>query len=647
MNTLNLEAKRKQRDFKYSVFFLVYRPEYEVPQAVHSEARFLEIELQPLDEHDAEHLIRSMSADIELPADLKHQLIEKSAGNPFYLEEWVRLISEMSPSLQVTASLPVPKTLTALILSRIDQLEHDVKLLLQKAAVIGREFFVEILAEIEKRLQRPEDVSAQLERLEARDFVFRILSSKYSAYLFKHIITQEVAYNTLLIANRKILHRIVAEVIEEQFADNVEGFYYDLAEHYSKAEVEEKAFEYLKKAGEKAKTNYENQKAIKFYEQVIALARKREDRLTEIDYLLKKGEILWVIGMWDERLKQIYKEALCLAEETHDQKRIAEAKLALGGFCWVKDNHTNALTYLRQAKTEFESIHDKKGMGRTLNTIGNVYKELLGNYTKAIEYYQEAIKIFEELNDNTLIAGVTGNMGIAYAQQGDYDKAMTCQKRSLEMHEVLGSKNFLFAVTVSRMGFTHYLKGEYDAAMAYYEQFLKTSQKIGSPWLISVALGRMGEVHHKKGNYAKAIACYDRAIGIEEAVKREHLLAMWLINKAETLFLLQQFKEAQIVNTQGLRIAEKVGPEQEIFCSHILSAKIDFALGKKEEAISRLSDMLTHTQDEAEIARLHYELWKMTGEEDHCQTALERYRTLYKQTPKFEYTKRIEELREP
>lgn len=652
MNTLNLEEKRKQKSFKHLLFLLIYRPEYDVPREVQTEAEFSEIELQPLDENDAEQLIRSMSNDLELPPNVKHQLFEKSAGNPFYIEEWVHLISEMLPSLRATTVLPVPNTLTALILSRIDRLEQDVKLLLQKAAVIGREFFVGVLAEIEKKLQRPEDISAQLDHLEARDFVHRMLGSKYSAYLFKHVITQEVAYNTLLITNRKILHRIVAEVIEEQFADNVKEFYYDLAEHYSKAEIQEKAFEYLKKASEKAEASYENQRAIALHDQVIALARAREDRVTEIDYLLKKGKRLWVIGTWDEQLKKIYEKALHLAEEMHDQKRIARAMLELGRFYWYgKADHNNAMRYFRQVMTVFKAIHDKRGMGRTFSSMGNVYKELLGNYTRAIECYQEAINIFQGLNDNTLVPGVTFNMGIAYAQQGDYDKAMACYQTALEINEALGYDKFLFALIICGMGFTYYLKGDYDAAIACYEQFLTGSQEIGSKWLVSSAFGRMGEVHYEQGNYDDALLCYDRAIVIAEEIQQGHFLSMWLLNRGETLFSLQKFEEARMITAQGLQIAENIGSnittkenEERIFQGKVLSAKIDFALGQKEEAIRHLSGMLIQTEDEAMIARLHYELWKMNGQEEHRQVALELYRMLYKKISRFEYKKRIEEL---
>ena len=159
MNTLNLEALREQKSCKQLLFFLVYRPEYSIPQDVTTKATFSEIELHPLNESEAEQLILSMSHELELPPDVKHQLLEKSTGNPFYLEEWVYLISEMPHSPQTLEQIPVPKSLNALILSRIDRLEDDLKLLLQKAAVIGKEFFVEILAEIEKKLQHPEDIS--------------------------------------------------------------------------------------------------------------------------------------------------------------------------------------------------------------------------------------------------------------------------------------------------------------------------------------------------------------------------------------------------------------------------------------------------------------------------------------------------------
>jgi predicted ATPase len=183
------------------------------------EAAFSELELSALDEDDADVLIQSMIGDITLPPAIKQQVMEKSEGNPFYLEEWGNLIEDL-PAFENLADLPVPSSLTALVLSRIDRLEHDVKLLLQKAAVVGKEFFVKILEEIEKKLHRPEDISTQLNSLEASDFIRRMLGAKYSAYLFKHIMTQEVAYNTLLFVNRRILHHITAEVIEAKVSKN-------------------------------------------------------------------------------------------------------------------------------------------------------------------------------------------------------------------------------------------------------------------------------------------------------------------------------------------------------------------------------------------------------------------------------------------
>ena len=283
-----------------------------------------------------------------------------------------------------------------------------------------------------------------------------MLDSAYSTYFFKHIITQEVAYNTLLMVNRKILHRITAEVIEKQFANTIEEFYYNLAEHYRKAEVEEKAFEYLKKAGEKARANYENQKAIGYYDQVNALARRQGDDETVIDYLLKKGWIFWLIGKWDEQQKTLYEEALHLAEGIHHRKYISEA---------------------------------------------------LKNYTEAIACYQQAIHLFEEVNDTRGVAGVTCNMGGLYAQQGDSEHAITCYQTVIEMNEASGNDKFLFALNGYGLGFTHHFIGNYDIAMTYYEQSLNTSQEIGSKWLISLGFGRIGFIHGEKGHYDEAIVC--------------------------------------------------------------------------------------------------------------------------------------------
>jgi len=123
----------------------------------------------------------------------------------------------------------------------------------------------------------------------------------------------------------------------------------------------------------------------------------------------------------------------------------------------------------------------------------------------------------------------------------------------------------------------------------------------------------------------------------------KYYLGEYLIGKAEALFSLQCYEEARVISTEGLRIAEETGTKEYIFQGNVLSAKIELALGNVD-APRRLEDMLQQTQDEAEIAALHYELWKMTHDEEHRQTAFNLYQSLYANTPNIEYKERMEEM---
>jgi tetratricopeptide (TPR) repeat protein len=512
IQTLNLEKKRKQQDFKHFMFVFTYRPEYNVPEAVKSESDFSEIELMPLDEYNAEALIQSMVGEITLPTTVKQQVMEKSEGNPFYLEEWANLVSEMPSFDNGGKALPVPSSLTALVLSRIDRLEHDLKLLLQKAAVIGKEFFVKILEEIEKKLNRPEDISEQLSSLETGDFIRRTFGSKYSAYFFKHLITHEVAYNTLLIANRKILHRITAEVIEEQFAENIEEFYYELAEHYSKAEILNKTIEYLEKAGDKAKANYNNEKAVEFYDRLL-LNLKGFENLSglRIDILLKKGEVLQITGKWND-CKHAYAEALRGAGKIDDSRRMGESHWALSVILRLQGSYEGAMAHCERSLALFQTVDDQMGVSKAVGNMGNVHL-LKSDYEAAMACYEKSLTIKEALGDKAGISYDIGNMGGVYYDTGNYEAAVACYEKKFRICGELGDKLGI-SRALGYMGNVYYSKGDYEFAIVYYEKDLELCEELGDKLGISKAVGNMGNVYYNQGDYETAMACYERSLKI-------------------------------------------------------------------------------------------------------------------------------------
>jgi len=191
-------------------------------------------------------------------------------------------------------------------------------------------------------------------------------------YLFKHITTCDIAYKTILNYNKKILHRIIAEFAEEKYKDN-KKYYAFLAKHYEKSENKKKMIEYLQKAGDYEKENYNNGQAIDFYERLLT---KEIDTKSRIDTLYKEGDILELIGKW-KQAERIFQNALKLSQEIEDKKRIAKLYGSIGGQNYLK-----------------------------------------GNYAKAMECYEKALKISEELGDKRRNFVAVGNMGIVYLSAG-------------------------------------------------------------------------------------------------------------------------------------------------------------------------------------------------------------------------------------
>ncbi len=322
----------------------------------------------------------------------------------------------------------------------------------------------------------------------------------------------------------------------------------------------------------------------------------------KIEALIGKGRILELIGKWQESQK-IREKALYLAEKIDDKNEMGQVYEALG---WLS--------------------------GRKCD------------YNEAIIYYQKAMKLFEITNNKSAIIKVAKGMGVVYYYKGDHDMAITYYNKSLKFANELDDKQGI-AKIANNVGDLFRTEGYYEAALAYFEKCIKIHEEINNidKKGIAIVTGNIGLVHTVEGNYDMAIEYYDRAISIVKGIGNQYVLTYFLIEKANTFFSLERFDEAQILNIEGLEIAEEIGNKEYIFKGKILSAKIDFAL-KKENAPKQLYEILKDTEDEIEITTLHYELWKMNEKEEHYQSALEFYQRLYEKTPNIEYKNRIEEL---
>ena len=713
LTALNAEEKRTNKPCKNLFFLLSYRNEFENLREFEFNTYFNEFLLQPLSIDNYDKMIQSMLGIIEIPEKIKKELLIKSEGNPFYIEEWIHslidnnLIEFVNNKWQINneiTDIPIPGTLNSLILSRIDKMEENLKSLLQKASVIGNSFLHSILEAIEMKFGNEKMFHQDLSELMNLDWLIKEkeLKNADAQYLFKHIITCDVVYETILNYNKKIIHKLIAEFVEERFGKDKEYFAF-LANHYERAEITNKAVEYLEKAGDHAKENYDNKKAIEFYDKLLTCLEKVTEPSQEkqIDVLLKKGKILELIGKWDEA-EEICNIALELSEENDKMKRIASSSSAIGILYHFRGNYEKAMECYKKQLIIAEELGDKRGISIAVGNMGLVYadqgnyekamecyEKLLkiseklgdkrgissavgnmgliyadqGNYEKAMMYYEKQLIIVEELGDKRGISSAVGNMGIIYADQGNYEKAMECYKKQLIIAEELGDKRGI-SIAVGNMGISYADRGNYDQAMQCYEEQLKINKELGVKRGISITVGNMGIVYADQDNDEKALECFEKAIQIDRELDLKTVLPYHLSDNAQCLYRIKEYEKAKQMNEKALESAKEIGYDELIFQSEVLTEKIHFKQStsnknKQIKAINNLENMLNKESDiakatpgqenEENIATLNYEISLMLNEikqenSKYKNKAIKIYKELYKKTPNIEYKDKTDEL---
>jgi class 3 adenylate cyclase/tetratricopeptide (TPR) repeat protein len=247
------------------------------------DAQMHRIELSPLSRPQSAALVRDLLHIEDLPESVCDLILDRAEGNPFFVEELLR--SLMDEKLIVVdghqarmaadiRSLEIPETIEAVIAARLDRLEPENKHTLQRAAVIGRIFERRVLARLdpEKAGEAAQNLDRALAELQRREFIYAADDESIAGeqnYSFKHAITHSVTYESLLLARRRELHRLVAEIIETLWSERLEEMCVPLAYHYERGDVPPKAVHYLVRAAERARTTFANTEAITFYQSAL------------------------------------------------------------------------------------------------------------------------------------------------------------------------------------------------------------------------------------------------------------------------------------------------------------------------------------------------------------------------------------------
>jgi predicted ATPase/class 3 adenylate cyclase len=540
---------------------LGYRPHSDIGDSFGIETLpyFEERPLTLLGKDEIAHLITAKVGQIlgggTTPPEALISLVARRAeGNPFYVEELVNYLAGTNVDLDdetAVANVELPDSLYTLILSRIDTLAERPRSTLKVASVLGRSFRAAPLPEVYPELGGAEHVAESLDVLRSADLVSLDVEAEGS-YLFRHVVAQEVAYESIPYAIRTSLHESTARVIEHEGPDAIELQLDLLAHHYWRSENVEKKREYLGRAGAAARAAYANSAAIDYFERLATL----EDGTARAGVLLDLGEVLELTGAW-ARAAEADEEALGVAANAADATLGARAETALAEVARKTGAFDDAQERLARARAVFDETGDDAGLGRVLHLTGTIAAQR-GEYDAARERYLESLEVRERVGDRAGMASLLSNLGVVAEYEGDYPAARASHERALELRSEIGDR-WAIGVSQTNLGMIAALQGNLEEARERFEDSIRLNREVGDPWMVAIGLNNLGNAARDLGDLAAARANYAASLHAYEAYDDRWALAHLLEDVGRLAAVAGEAADAVRLDRAALSLREEIG----------------------------------------------------------------------------------------
>jgi len=562
-------------------------------------------------------------------------LLQTTSSNPFYLEQLLEYFNDQGMLKKKKGlwtvdnpNVSLADSVHAILTARIDSLPASAKEIVKAAAVIGQEFELAILNEVMKRngsefqtQNATHHLREQVKKVEEEQ-IWR--TNRDLQYAFKHALLREAAYGMQMQTRLRQLHHAIAMAIEKLYADKLEERFVDLAFHYDQAGVYDKTCEFLHKAAEHAKLNYQNQKALEFFEKLLSkMEEVNESGKLRIETLLNKGKLLELVGDW-EFSEQTYLRALDLAKGIENLSLLGQVNNHLGRLLTLKGLYSEAMDYLQVAAGIFESANDKAGISRVNGNLGNLYfrqgkyeeakayfsNSLLisqslplqvtdpqivsnlalthmnqGNYEEAIHLQQAQLQNCIEQVDKQGMASIYTYMGIVYLEKGDYDSAMESFQKGLDLSIELGSKQ-LRSVAIGNIGIINQRQGKYREAMTNFEEDLRLVEELGDKQGTAIALGLIGDLHSIQGRFFKAIEYLQKNLMLSEELNYQKGIAKAVNTLGDVFYYLGQYDRSLHFYDRAIEVTRDIGNKLVLGMSLVEKCGVLAAKGDKEKMYS-------------------------------------------------------------
>ena len=497
---------------------------------------------------------------VPLPEPLVQRIAERAQGNPFYIEELINLLADqkLDPTdMASLAALDLPDSLHRLIISRIDQLEEGPKNTLKVASVIGRLFKANWLWGAYPQLGATQQIKTHLTTLSNLDLTPLDRSDPELEYLFKHVVTQEVAYQSLPFATRATLHEQIGSYLETTYGE--EAAIDLLAHHYGLSANTAKQREYFRRAADAAAARYANDAAINYYRQLLPLL----DDAGKIPIMFALGDIWKLLGAWDTT-EALYRQMLELAAELNDPAAAGQAWSEIGDVQSSRGLHQEALISSAQAEHFALQAASLLLQVRVLLRKGWILS-YCGQIREALDVSNRAIALSTTLEDERLLAFSLKLHGYMHVLLGQTAQADASFNQALAIHRRLDDREDVGRI-LNVLGENARMRGDYAQAVEHYHAALLIGRELRHPERIIMYLSNLGGALVGTGEYRRAITALREAINLAQT-------ATWYGLSESNRFLaeaylgLGNYTEALQAAYSGLALARATQLVLEVGCN--------------------------------------------------------------------------------
>jgi class 3 adenylate cyclase/tetratricopeptide (TPR) repeat protein len=635
-----------------------YRPEYQ--HAWGGKTYYVQLRIDPLRPESADTLLTALLGEDQILALLKPVLIERTQGNPFFLEESVRTLVETQVlvgergAYRVTTSpdaWQIPATAQAILAARIDRLVPEDKRLLQAASVIGKDVPFALLQAIEDVSE--DTLRRGLSHLQAAEFLYETSLFPDLEYTFKHAFTHEVAYGSVLQDRRRALHVQIVNAIEALYPERLTEQVERLAHHAYRGQAWDKAVTYLRQASAKAQGRSAHRQALASLEGALEALRHlpgtRETREQEIDVRLDLRGSLYPLGEF-EKMQTYLREAEVMAKVLSDARRLGLVSIYTGEYFRQTGQFAQARTLAEHALALGDKLQDIP-----LRLYASQYLGLachaLGDYRRAAELLQIIAHSLQSEWPTGGLGGMvigswTGFQAITLAwlarcraELGEFEHGMAAGRRAVALAEGLDSPYSLAAACIG-LGYNSLIRGDHAAASPVLERACIVARDANLTLYRPQATRLLGSAYLLAGRIDEGVGLLQTAA---DEVQSRHLLmqhAAVLALLGEASLFAARLDEATTAAQRALVLARERGQR-----------------GEEAIALRVLGEIATQADPpDVELAEVHYrqvialadelgmrpleahchlglgKLYRRTGDvakaEEHLRTARAMYREM-------------------